>query len=79
MSVSFQQLQQNFQQLMATQSRLIGQDIEAIKKEHGQLRLICYELMNHIDAITKAAVKAGIYTPPEPIVSAEKTDVNDKD
>ena len=71
MSLTFLQMQQNFQQLMATQSRLIGADIEAIKREHGQLRLICYELMSHIDAITKAAVKAGIYTPPEPIVSAE--------
>jgi hypothetical protein len=72
MSMSFQVLQQNFQQLMATQSRLIGQDIEAVKKEQGQLRLICYELMNYVSAMSKALQDAKLYTPPEPIVSQEK-------
>jgi hypothetical protein len=79
MSLSFAQIQQQFQQLMATQSRLIGLDIGAVKKEQEQLRLVCYELMNHVSAITKALQDAKLYTPPEPITSQEApADANTK-
>jgi ABC-type amino acid transport substrate-binding protein len=73
MSLSFKQIQD----MLSTNLRLVGADIDAMRKDIGKIRLVVFQLMENQARMLQALQEKGIDINLEPIVEEQKQDAKE--